>query len=256
LVSERRIRRRGPLPGLRILVSGKGGVGKTTLTALLATSFTGAGFSVLAIDADPQEDLAYALGCSQSMITPVTKNRQYLSEKIGGGGVISLTPDLSDIASRCGIMTPSGIRLLVMGTVESAGTGCLCPENTLIRGIVRQVKVREDEAVLMDTPAGFEHLGRGLGRGFSHLIAVTEPTERAIRTACRTAALAAELGISDRRLAINKIRSDEEYETAMAILGPDHGFSAIYPIPYTENGPGSGAVLTILSDLCGKKESA
>ncbi|WP_211531322.1 ATP-binding protein [Methanocalculus chunghsingensis] len=256
MVSEQGIRRRRSLPGLRVIVSGKGGVGKTTITALLATSFTDAGFSVLAVDADPQEDLAYALGCSQSMITPVTRNRRYISEKIGGGGVISLTPDLSDVASRCGVMTPSGIRLLVMGTVESAGTGCLCPENSLIRGIVRQVKVQENEAVLMDTPAGFEHLGRGLGKGFSHLIAVTEPTERAIRTAYRTAALAADLGISDLRLAINKVRSDEEYETAVAILGSDHPFSAIYRIPYTENGPGSGSVLTILSDLCGKKDSS
>ena len=253
MVSEQGIRRRRSLPGLRVIVSGKGGVGKTTITALLATSFTDAGFSVLAVDADPQEDLAHSLGCRHDEILPVTKHRSYIEEKIGGRGTVVLNPDLSDLVDRCAITTSSGIRLLVMGTVESAGTGCLCPENTLIRGIVRQVKVQENEAVLMDTPAGFEHLGRGLGKGFSHLIAVTEPTERAIRTACRTAALAAELGVPDLRLAINKVRSDKEYETAIAILGSDHPFSAIYRIPYDDDGPETAAVAKIVSDLLRKK---
>ncbi|MDO8841885.1 AAA family ATPase [Methanocalculus sp.] len=222
------------LPGLRVIVTGKGGVGKTTFTTLLARNLTEKGFSVLAIDADPQEDLASSFGYTRDEITPITKNRRYIEEKMGGRGVVVLNPDLSDLIDRCGKRTTDGIGLLVMGTVDSAGGGCLCPENTLIRGIIRKVRVKEGEVVLMDTPAGLEHLGRGLGKGFSHLIALAEPTTNALKTACRTAELAGELGISDRTLVINKVRSEEEYQRAITTLGSDHPFTMIRSLPYDD----------------------
>ncbi len=223
------------MPGLRVVITGKGGVGKTTFTALLAGELRQRGLSVLAIDADPQEDLAHLLGFSRDEITPVTKNRRYIEEKVGSGGIINLNPDLSDIVTRCGTRTAAGIGLLVMGTVNSAGGGCLCPENTLIKSIVRQVSVREGEAILMDTPAGLEHLGRGLGRGFSDIIAVSEPTAQALRTACRTAELAGELGVQTKMLVINKIRNDEEFRASREILGDDHPFSEVFRLPYDES---------------------
>jgi len=249
---RRRLQKRqtGPLPGIRVIVSGKGGVGKTTVTALLAGRLAEDGISVLAIDADPQEDLAHLLGHSTDNIIPITKNRVYIEEKIGRGGIINLNPDLSDIADRCAVRTDDGISLLVMGTVASAGGGCLCPENTLVSQIVRQVKVSEGEAVLMDTPAGLEHFGRGLGRGFSDLISVSEPNRNALRTACRTAHLASEIGIMNCRLVINKVRDDEEYQTALAVLGDDHPFSIIYRIPYFD-GLASSESLRALTQSAG-----
>lgn len=225
---------RTTLPGLRVIVTGKGGVGKTTFTTLLARQLKGKGFSVLAIDADPQEDLASSFGYTRDEIIPITRNRRYIEEKMGGRGVVVLNPDISDLIDRCGKRTRDGIGLLVMGTVDSAGGGCLCPENTLIRGIVRKVRVKEGEVVLMDTPAGLEHLGRGLGKGFSHLIALAEPTTNALRTACRTAELAGELGIYDRTLVINKVRSEEEYQSAITTLGSDHPFTMIRSLSYDD----------------------
>ncbi|WP_460374098.1 ATP-binding protein [Methanocalculus sp. MC3] len=234
----RRRRIQGPLSGLRVIVTGKGGVGKTTFTALLAGELRRRGLSVLAIDSDPQEDLAYSLGFSSAEIVPVTKNRAYLEEKVGSGGIINLNPDLSDIVTRCGTRRADGIGLLVMGTVDSAGGGCLCPENTIIRSIARQVRVKDGEAILMDTPAGLEHFGRGLGRGFSHLIAVSEPTEQALRTACRTAELAGELGIQNRFLVINKIRNEDEFQRSREILGDTDLFAEVFRLPYDERLPG------------------
>lgn len=234
-IQQRRKRVQRKLPGLRVIITGKGGVGKTTFTALLAGELKRRGLSVLAIDADPQEDLAHLLGISPAEITPVTKNRRYIEEKVGSGGVINLNPDLSDIVTRCGTRTADGIGLLVMGTVNSAGGGCLCPENTLIKGIVRQVRVGEGEAILMDTPAGLEHLGRGLGRGFSDIIALSEPTAQALRTACRTAELAGELGVQNKMLVINKIQNEEEFRASREILGDEHPFSEILRLPYDES---------------------
>jgi CO dehydrogenase maturation factor len=231
--------------GLRIIITGKGGVGKTTITALLAHLFIEKGFTTLAVDEDPQMNLPYALGIPREesdRVVPLSKNFDYVEEKIGArpgagwGMMLRLNPDVSDVVDRFGTRGPGGVNVLVMGTIEQAAGGCLCPENTLLEAVIHYISLGKNEVILMDTPAGVEHFGRTIARGFDQALLVTDPTFNAIQVVRHAALLAKELGIRSIYLVINRVRSESDIRKVQELLG-DTGdlFSGQFYLPYDES---------------------
>lgn len=232
----------------RVVVTGKGGVGKTTLTAAVARRLAASGTSVLAVDADPQLNLAAALAVPEAerrAIVPLSRNRDLVEEKTGarpetGYGVLfRLNPDLSDIVARFAVPAPDGVQLLVMGGVETAGAGCLCPEVSLLTGVIGEVALREREVILVDTQAGVEHFGRSLARGFSDAILVTDPTRNGAEAALSAARLAAQLGIGRLHLVVNRVRSPldrmrVDAHLAACGLADDPPFASVHELPYDD----------------------
>jgi CO dehydrogenase maturation factor len=207
--------------GVRIVITGKGGVGKTTITALLARLLAQEGSRVLAVDGDPQQNLAVTLGISPedaAMIVPVSQSTGYLREKTGAGpgispgGLITLNPDVSDVIDRFSVGVDNNLRLLVMGGVSQAGCGCLCPEYTLLCAIFRHMRLLPDEVVLLDTPAGMEHFGRAVAEGFSCAVVVADPSYNALSVAKESAGLAQQLGINTIILVVNRVGSQADIE--------------------------------------------
>ncbi len=219
--------------GFRVVVAGKGGVGKTSLTALIARLLSRRGHRVLALDADPQMNLPYALGLPDEQaraLVPLSRNRDYVEEKTGAssqsgwGLFFRLNPDARDAVERFGVPGPDGVRLVVMGTVVQPAAGCLCPENTLLAGVVEAVALREGEAILMDTQAGVEHFGRALAKGFHHALVVTDPTFNGIQVAVHAARLAKEMGIPAVHLVVNRVRDGTELQRSRDRLEAEGGF--------------------------------
>ena len=203
---------------MKIAVAGKGGVGKTTVSGVLARSMARQGSKVLAIDADPAMNLWLSLGLPKdalASVIPLSENDDLIEERTGVrpgsiGGVFSLTPKVSDLAERYGIRGPDGVMLLVLGTVKSAGGGCMCPANALLKALLRHLLLDRRDVVVLDMEAGLEHLGRGVVKGVDALLAVVEPSFRAIETASRVKNLAYDLGVKRVYAVGNKIGRDEE----------------------------------------------
>ena len=228
----------------RVVVTGKGGVGKTTTTALLAHLFARDGYNVLAVDEDPQMNLPYALGLDREIadaIVPISQNLDYIEEKTGArpgtswGLYLNLTPDISDVVDKFGVRVTDNISVLVMGTVSKAATGCLCPENALLDAVVKFISLKKGEVILMDTQAGVEHFGRALSKGFKHCVVVTEPTFNAVEVAKRTGMLAKEIGIPNVFLLVNKVRREKDIDKVMENVSRNEGvFDTIMFAPYDE----------------------
>jgi CO dehydrogenase maturation factor len=198
----------------RAVITGKGGVGKTTLTSCLSAALARNGINVLAVDEDPQMNLPHALGLGVeriSGIVPLNMNREYIEEKTGinpgkngWGALFKLNPDVEDVVERFGVKVAEKLNLLVMGTVKQAGGGCLCAENVLLDSVIKHLALRENEGILLDTQAGVEHFGRALSRGFSHCLVVSDCTFNALTVACHSAALARQIGIPRVCLVVNR----------------------------------------------------
>ena len=217
---------------MKLAITGKGGVGKTTLAALLAHVYAEQGHGVLAIDADPATGLAAACGVPPDVaagITPVADMEELIYERTGArkgeiGGYFKLNPQVDDIPDRFAV-TQSGIRILTMGTVQNAGAGCLCPESALLRSLVTHLLLRRDEVLILDMEAGVEHLGRGTARAVDAFVIVVEPGRRSIQTAHAIRRLAQNLGIAQVYVVGNKIGSPADQEfiseqlTGSQILG-------------------------------------
>jgi CO dehydrogenase maturation factor len=204
---------------LKVAVAGKGGVGKTLIAGTLSRFLARDEYRVLAIDADPAMNLAYALGIpfeAVSKIVPLTENEELIRERTGVkpgtgfGAFFSLTPTVDDIAEKYGVVGPDNVRLLVMGTVRSGGSGCMCPANALIRALIRHVTLERKDAVVMDMEAGLEHLGRATVRGFNALICVVEPGVQSIETAMKIKRLALDIGVKKVLVVGNKAASRED----------------------------------------------
>ncbi|MEM5788053.1 MAG: carbon monoxide dehydrogenase accessory protein CooC [Syntrophobacteraceae bacterium] len=201
---------------MKIAVSGKGGVGKTTVSAYLIKWFADQGKRVLAIDADPDANLGNALGVQgASDLIPISQMRELVAdrtESVPGtyGGFFKMNPKVDDLPDSLSIKKGENIRLMVMGGVKKGGTGCVCPESILLKNLVQHLMLRRDEVVIMDMEAGIEHLGRGTSKYVDWLINVVEPGRRSIETAARIRELGKDIGISRVGIVGNKVRNEQD----------------------------------------------
>ena len=200
---------------MKIAITGKGGVGKTTFAATLARLYADEGKTVLAADVDPDANLGLALGFPEEMldsIVPITKMRKLVEERTGSGEdnqFYKLNPKVDDIPDTYS-KTYNGVKLLLLGTVETAGGGCVCPEHVMLRRIINHLILRSNDVVIMDMEAGLEHLGRGTASLMDQFIAVIEPGARSIQTYERIRQLAADIGVHKVQVVGNKIRSEDD----------------------------------------------
>jgi len=221
---------------MKIAISGKGGVGKTLLASLLCKTFAESGYSVLAIDADPDSNLAATLGFPHpEKIIPLSEMKTLIEERTGArpgqvGSFFKLNPKVDDLPERYSV-TYNGIRLMVMGKIKKGGSGCYCPEDALLGALVTHLLLSRDEIVIIDTEAGIEHLGRATAKAVDKLIVVVEPGRRSIETAYRINKLARDIGLQNIAIVGNKIRSQPEKEFLVSSLP---GFELLGFIPYDQ----------------------
>ncbi len=200
---------------MKVAVSGKGGVGKTTFAAFLIRVLADQGKRVLAIDADPDANLAQALGVKGSdRIVPIAEMKALIEERTESkpgtmGGFFKLNPKVDDLPEKLSVAV-DGIKVMVMGGVKKGGAGCICPESVLLKNLVSHLVLARDEIVVLDMEAGLEHLGRGTASAVERLIVVVEPGRRSIETAHQVRGLAKDIGIRNLSLVGNKIRSDKD----------------------------------------------
>lgn len=202
---------------MKIAVTGKGGVGKTTLTALLAYAFTDKGFSVMAIDADPSPCLGAALGFPRALLdqlTPIAEMETLIYERTGAqpgtiGGYFKLNPRVDDLPDQFSAVH-RGIRLLELGAVKMGGAGCICPESATLRALVTHILLRRDEVVLLDLYAGVEHLGRATADAVDAMLVVVEPTARSLSTAAQIKSLAEDIRLTRLYLVGSKVKDAED----------------------------------------------
>ncbi|GAB4528682.1 MAG: carbon monoxide dehydrogenase accessory protein CooC [Anaerolineae bacterium] len=204
----------------KIAITGKGGVGKTTLAALLAHIYAEAGNSVIAIDADPAASLAYALGMPEQLaaqVTPIAEMDDLIYERTGArpgttGGFFKLNPRVDDIPDRFSV-TYRGIRLLQLGTISAGGSGCICPESAMLKTLVTHLILYRDEVMILDMEAGVEHLGRATAGAVDAFLIVVEPGRRSLGTAQTIQHLAADIGVTRCYVVGNKVRdqADRDY---------------------------------------------
>jgi CO dehydrogenase maturation factor len=219
---------------MKIAVTGKGGVGKTTLAATMARVLASEGYRVLAVDADPDANLAGALGIPVEVaagIVPISQMKELVAERTGGqpgtmGGFFKLNPRVDDLPDDLSLPI-DGVRLMVMGTVKEGAGGCICPESTLLRTLIRHLLLRRDEVVIMDMEAGIEHLGRATASGVDAMLVVVEAGARSARTAEAISRLAGDIGIKRLFVVLNKVEPDE-MEPLMAMLA---GYEVLGTLP-------------------------
>jgi CO dehydrogenase maturation factor len=202
---------------MKIAISGKGGVGKTTLAGVMARILAHRGRKVLAIDADPDSNLASAIGLSKealSKLSPIASMTSMIEERTGAkkgsyGTMFKLNPKVDDLPDDMGV-TYQGVKLLLLGCIPQGGGGCFCPENVLLKNLVRHLLVQRDEALIIDMEAGLEHLGRGSTGYVDALVIVVEPGQRAMNTARQIKKLGEDLKIKNTMIVGNKVNSEED----------------------------------------------
>lgn len=223
---------------MKLAISGKGGVGKTTLTSLLAYTFVNQNYNVLAIDADPSPCLGDALGFPRELIqglTPIAEMGDLIAERTGAkpgtyGGVFKMNPRVDDIPDKFSA-TYRGIKLLELGAVKMGGSGCICAESVLLKQLVSMILLQRNEVVLMDMYAGVEHLGRATSDMVDALLIVAEPTARALGTAAQIKQLATDIKIPRLYLVGSKVATpaDRDFITTHTPGLPVIGFLSADP---------------------------
>ena len=223
---------------MKIAVSGKGGVGKTLVSGTLAGYFAKKGFKVMAIDADPSPNLALTLGIpieQANKIVPISENAELLNSKTRTDypGVFKLHFTVDDIIEENGMKSPYGVNLLVMGTIKSAGGGCACGANAVIRELLRHMIVERDEIVVVDMEAGVEHMGRGTASQVDIMLIVVDSSRKSLEIAKKLSGFAHEAGINNVLIVGNRVRDPEEKEL-ITDFTTKNGLKLLALIPYDD----------------------
>ncbi len=251
---------------MKLAISGKGGVGKTTFSSLLIRTLSDMGKHVLAIDADPDANLAAALGIADAdKITPIAEMKEMIFERTEAkpgtiGGFFKLNPKVDDLPDALSAKMDN-IKLMRLGGVQKGGSGCICPESTLLRALVTHIVLARDEVVVMDMEAGIEHLGRATAKSVDKLIVVVEPGRRSIDTAEHIRELATQIGVNHIAVVGNKVRSESDREFLKKHLS-DFEFLGFLPYdatlieadldgvsPYDTEAPSKSAVKEMIAGL-------
>ena len=208
---------------MKLAITGKGGVGKTTLAALLAQAYADAGHAVLATDADPSPCLAGALGFPSELragLRPIAEMDELIEERTGAkrgtiGGFFKINPRVDDIPERFSVIH-RGVRLLEMGSVDLGGSGCICPESAMLKTLFTHLLLRDEDVLILDMYAGVEHLGRATVDFVDAMLVVVEPTRRSLGTAAQIKELASHIGLTRLWLVANKVRDQDEADFVRA----------------------------------------
>lgn len=221
---------------VKIAVSGKGGVGKTLIAGSLARSFAKRQFKTIAIDADSSPNLAMTLGLSPDearRILPISENKELIESKTGTGfgGVYRLSFLVDDVVRDYSVQTPFGVSLIVMGTVKSADSGCVCPANAVVRALLRHLVVERNEVVILDMEAGVEHLGRGTATNVDVMLVVADANMKSLEAARHIHDLASNAGLKQIFLIGNRIANDAQ-ENAVVSFARKHNMRVLDIIPF------------------------
>ncbi len=221
---------------MKVAITGKGGVGKTTLSSTLARLYADEGRTVLAADVDPDANLGLALGLSQEEvdeIIPISKMKDLAKERTGASDdnrFYKLNPYVADIPEKFA-KSVNGVKLLVMGTVDLGGSGCVCPEHVMLKAVLSSLTYRKNDVVIMDMEAGLEHLGRGTAANMDQFIVVIEPGARSVQTYRNVKRLASDLGIKTVRVVANKVRNEEDEAYIRSIIPEEDLLGCIHYNP-------------------------
>lgn len=247
--------------GLKIAIGGKGGVGKTTVCAVWAQLFAKEGFDVLAIDADPNTNLALAFGISSGQTgEPLIKMKELIAERTGtkgeaAGAYFKLNPKVSDLPEKYWVKA-NGVKLLVLGGITQAGAGCACPEGAFLKAMLSHTILGRREIVLVDLAAGVEFMGRASIEGIDALVVVTEPGGRSIETAKAIARMGSELGIKQVAAITNKITDIVQVETIKSQLTVPVLANINYNLAVQEADLHNKAVFTVGGELVNQLREA
>jgi len=209
---------------MKLAMTGKGGVGKTTLSVCLARYLADQGEEVILLDADPDADTALALGLDdESTPQPISEMKELIAERTGatgaGGEFFSMNPSVEDVPDRFSVDV-GGVRLLRMGRLAQGGAGCFCPENAFLKSLLSHLFFGQQQYVILDMEAGIEHLGRGTAQGVDAMLVVVQPGRTSVKTAFSIQRYAKDIGLHNIGTIVNKYRSDEEFDEVCARLDP------------------------------------
>lgn len=220
---------------MKIAITGKGGVGKTTFSSILSRMFADDGYRVVAVDADPDANLGLALGFPKEIyesIVPISEMKNFVADRTAAsvgsfGKMFKMNPKVDDIPETL-CKEYNGVRLLTLGTVDSGGSGCVCPEHVLLKRLCSHLILQNKDVVVMDMEAGIEHLGRGTAEGVDAFIVVVEPGERSLQTYRKVKKLGNDIGVKNVYIVGNKIRNKEDEDFIISNLENGEVLGFIY----------------------------
>lgn len=221
---------------MKVAVSGKGGVGKTLIAGGIARGFAERKYKTIAIDADSSPNLALTLGLTAEearKIVPISENKALVDSKTSTGysHVYNLNFSVDDIVKEYSVATPLGVNLIVMGTVQSMGAGCMCAPTAVIRALLRYLVVETDEAVVLDLEAGVEHIGRGTARQVDVLLIVADSNLKSLEIAKHIHDMAAAAGMKQLYLVGNRVMNDEQ-KVAIKSYADKNGLTVLDFVPF------------------------